>query len=138
MAVEAVPAEELVEPDPTSFAVPGQAAATEEEIQITAVTPGARPGAGQGAVQVFKRGQFTFNRRFMESKFAGYLSEVRSAADANTTLLVKTTSSQSLVERIVSIGASEMQVEVALGEIRQAVTIPFADIQEIQIKSKAE
>jgi len=138
MQVEAVPAEDLVEADPASFAVPGQPAPTQEEIQITAVTPGSRPGAGQAAGQVFKRGQFTFNRRFIESKFAGYLSEVRSPADANTTLLVKTTSSQSVIERIVSIGTSEMQVEVALGEVRQAVTILFADIQEIQIKPKAE
>jgi len=66
------------------------------------------------------------------------LGEVRSAADANTTLIVKTTSAQTIVERIVSIAASEMQVEVALGEIRQEVTILFADIQEIQIKPKAE
>ncbi len=138
MQVEAIPAEDLVEPDAASFAVPGQSAPTQEEIQITAVTAGSRPDAGKAAGQVFKRGQFTFNRRFIESKFAGYLGEVRSAADANTTLIVKTTSAQTIVERIVSIAASEMQVEVALGEIRQEVTILFADIQEIQIKPKAE
>ena len=138
MNVEAAPAEDLVEADPATFAVAGQPAPVQEEIHIAGVSTGPRPApAGQAAGQVFQRGQFTFNRRFIESKFAGYLGETRSAAEAGTLLVVKTASGQMIVERIVSIAASDMQVQVALGEVLQEVTIPFADIQEIQLKPKA-
>ena len=135
MHVEPAPVEAEVEADPTTFAVPGQSAPTPEEIHISAVTAGSRPAANAG--QVFQRGQFTFNRRFIESKFAGYFGETRSAADQSTALIVKTASGQIIVERIVRIAAGDMQVEVALGETRQEVTVPFADIQEIQLKPKA-
>ena len=135
MQVEAAPVEDQVEADPATFAVPGEPVPAQEEIHISAVTAGSRPVPSAG--QVFQRGQFTFNRRFIESKFAGYLGETRSAADANNMLIVKTAGSQMIVERIVSIAASDMQVQVALGETLQEVTVPFADIQEIQIKPKA-
>ena len=139
MHVAAAPAEEQVEADSATFAMPGQAAPVQDEIQVTGVTTGAAPAAktGSAAGQVFKRGQFTFNRRFIESKFAGFLGETRSAADVNTTLIIKTASAQMIVERILTIAASDMQVEVSLGEVRQEVTVPFADIQEIQLKPKA-
>ena len=137
MQVEAALVEEQVTADPASFAVPGQPAPAQEEIHISSVTTGSQPPAGQAAGQVFKRGQFTFNRRFIESKFAGYMAETRSGADASTTLLVKTAGSQLIVERIKRISATEMSVEVALGEVRQEVTVPFADIQEIRIKPGA-
>ena len=134
MRVEAAPVEDQVEADPATFAVPGQPAPAQEEIHISAVTAGSRPVPNAG--QVFQRGQFTFNRRFIESKFAGYFGETRGAADENTLLIVKTASGQFLVERITRIAAGDMQVEVALGEVRQEVTVPFADIQEIQVKPK--
>jgi hypothetical protein len=138
MNVEAAPAEDLAEADPATFAVPGQPASAQEEIHISSVSTGSRPPtAGRPAAQLFQRGQFTFNRRFIESKFAGYMGETRTGAEADTTLVVKTSSSQLIVERIKRIAASEMSVEVALGEVRQEVTVPFADIQEIQIKPKA-
>lgn len=139
MQVEAAPAEEQVEADPATFAVQGQTAPVADEVHVTDVTTGSAPpsNAKSAAGQIFKRGQFTFNRRFIESKFAGFLAETRSPADASTTLILKTAGSQMIVERIVSLAASDMQVEVSLGEVRQEVTIPFADIQEIQLKPKA-
>jgi hypothetical protein len=134
MNVEAAPLEAEAEADPAIFAVPGQPAPAEEEIHIAGVTAGSHPTSTPG--QVYKRGQFTFNRRFIETKFAGFMGATRSDAEANTLIIVKTASGQFIVERIARIAASEMQVEVALGETLQEATIPFADIQEIQIKPK--
>lgn len=136
MQVEAAVAEDLVEADPTTFAVPGQPA-PQEDIHISSVTSGSKPSAASAAAQIFKRGQFTFNRRFIESKFAGYMAEHRTGAEVNTILTIKISSGQVVVERIKRISASEMSVEVALGEVRQEVSVPFADIQEVQIKSVA-
>jgi hypothetical protein len=134
MQVETAPVEVQVEADPATFAVAGQPPAS-EEIQIAAMSS-QTPSATQAAGQIFQRGQFTFNRRFIESKFAGFFGETRSSADANTILIVKTANSQLIVERVTRIAASDMHVEVALGETRQEVMVPFADIQEIQLKPK--
>ena len=132
MRVEAAPAEAEVEIDPTTFAMPGQPAPVEGDVHIAAAS-WQKPDAGQ----VFQRGKFTFNRRFIETKFAGFFGATRSPADENTQFIVQTAGGQFLVERIMRIAASDMHVEVAAGETRQEVMIPLADIQEIQLKPKA-
>ena len=57
------------------------------------------------AGQVFQRGQFTFNRRFFETKFSGYFGVVRHGAEKDQTLLVKTGGGQFVVERITRISS---------------------------------
>jgi hypothetical protein len=134
MYVEPAPVEIQAEADPTIFAAAGQPAVS-EEIQIAAMSS-QTPSATQAAGQIFQRGQFTFNRRFFETKFPGFFGAERGAADRNNTLIVKSTAGQFVVERITRIAASDVHLEVALGEVRQEVLVPFADIQEIQLKPK--
>lgn len=129
---EPAPAAEIqVVVEPATFAMPGQPASAPEEVQIVAEASPKSP-----AGQVFKRGQFTFNRRFIETKFAGFFSEPRSGADANSDLVVRTTAGEFGVERITRIDTADMNVEIAAGGARQEFTVPFADIQEIQLKPK--
>jgi hypothetical protein len=132
--VEPAPAEVQAEADPATFAVAGQPRAS-DEINVAAASA-QTPSAGQAAGQIFQRGQFTFNRRFFETKFAGFFSATRSAADQNNILIVKSTAGQFIVERITRIAASDVHLEISLGEVRQEVMVPFADIQEIQLKPK--
>ena len=128
-----VSAEELAQAaaDPATFAMPGQP-----------VGEGGEPVAGEAAdpgkpaVQVFQRGQFTFNRRFFETKFSGYFGVVRHGADKNQTLLVKTGGGQFVVERITRISANDVHLEVVQGGVLQEVMLPFAQIQEIQLQPK--
>ena len=132
MYVEPVPAEAQTAPAETAtFAMPGQPEPVQEEVNV-ASSSSPKPSAGQ----VFQRGQFTFNRRFIETKFAGFFSEFRTGADANSVLIIKTTGGEFHVERITRIGTSDMQLAVAAGAARQELTVPFADIQEIQIKPR--
>jgi hypothetical protein len=133
MYVEPVPAEASVPVETATFAMPGQPAQSQaqEEVHVSAGS-GPKPPAGQ----VFQRGQFTFNRRFIETKFAGFFSEPRTGADANSVLIVKTAGGEFRVERITRIAVSDMQVAVVAGGARQEITLPFADIQEIQLKPK--
>ena len=132
--MDAVPSETLVEGDAATFAVPGPVPETGE----MQVTPGAfhPPSASPSAGQIFQRGQFTFNRRFFETKFSGYFGAVRHGADKEMSLFVKTGGGKYQVERITRIGASDVHLEVTLGEVRQEVMVPFTDIQEIQLKPK--
>ena len=132
--IEAAPVETQPEGDPATFAVPGQTPAA-EEIHVTAAS-WQTPPADKSAGQIFQRGQFTFNRRFFETKFPGFFGAVRHGADKDLSLLIKTGSGQLVVERITRITATDVHLEVTLGEVRQEVMVPFTDIHEIQLQPK--
>ncbi len=138
--VEAAPVEDEASSDPATFAVAGpQPDIAPGEIHIS-TSPGHREHhlqrracrAGFSA----RASSTLFNRRFFETKFAGFLGEARSAADQNNILIVKSTAGQFIVERITRIAASDVHLEITLGEVRQEVMVPFADIKEIKLKPK--
>jgi hypothetical protein len=141
--VEETPAETPAEGarlvnEPHRFMVPG-VVKPEEEIHIVtgsweAGAPPAPPE--QPETEVFQRGQFMFNRRFFETKFSGFFGIVRREADKDKVLQVKTPRSLFVAERITRIAANEVHFEVLRGDSRQEVTVPFAEIQEIQLKHK--
>ena len=86
--------------------------------------------------QIFKRGQFTFNRRFIETKFSGFFGMVRHGAEKDLVLLVKSARGEFVVTRISRIAANDMHVDVHRAGASQEVQIPFLEIQEIQVKHK--
>lgn len=86
--------------------------------------------------QVFQRGQFTFNRRFFETKFSGFFGMARHGASKDMVLVIKTPRAQHIAERISRIAANEAHFEVVVGAARQEVMVPFGEIQEIQLKHK--
>ena len=123
---------------PHRFVVPG-VVKLEEEIHIAtgsweAGTPPAQPEQPQ--TEIFQRGQFMFNRRFFETKFSGFFGIVRREADKDKVLQVKTPHALFVAERITRIAANEVHFEVLRGDSRQEVMVPFAEIQEIQLKHK--
>ena len=81
--------------------------------------------------QIFARGKFTFNKRFLETKFAGFVGEPGGEA-LKFNMSAKTGAGQFAVERIAQIGAAEIIFETPNGQ----VTVPFADIQEITLNPK--
>jgi hypothetical protein len=87
-------------------------------------------------VQVFQRGQFTFNRRFFETKFSNYFAIIRREAEKNMELSVKTGRAHHIIERITRIATNEMHIEVGQGAVKKEVMVPFAEIVEIQLKPK--
>lgn len=132
MKREAVAVEMPVAGDPTTFAVPGQQAQpAAEEIHIVAASWQTPPAA-----QIFQRGQFTFNRRFFETKFSGFFGVIRRGAEKDSVLTVKSTRGEYIVERITRIDANEAHFETMQGGVFQEVAVPFGDIQEIQLKPK--
>jgi len=86
--------------------------------------------------QVFKRGQFTFNRRFIETKFSGFFGLVRRPAEKDLVLLIKSARGEFIATRISRIATNDMHVDVHRGGASQEVQIPFGEILEIQIKPK--
>ena len=86
--------------------------------------------------QVFQRGQFTFNRRFFETKFSGFFGLARHGSSKDMVLVIKTPRAQHVAERISRISANEAHFEVVNGAARQEVAVPFGEIQEVQLKHK--
>jgi hypothetical protein len=84
----------------------------------------------------YQRGQFTFNRRFIETKFPGFFSVVRRDADRDMVLLIKTTRGEYAGQRISRIAANDMHLEIQRGAATEEVLIPFQEIQQIQLKHK--
>jgi hypothetical protein len=123
-----------------TFAVPQQPAAGGIHI-VEASWQGkssVAPAVNPNEPQIFQRGQFTFNRRFFETKFSGFFAVVRRESDKNLVLTIKTGRANMIVERITRITANEMHVEAALGGGKQEMMVPFAEIVEVQLKAKAE
>jgi hypothetical protein len=88
------------------------------------------------ATQTFARGQFTFNRRFIETKFAGFFGVVRHGADKDMVMVVKAARGQYICNRISRIAANDFHVEVQHGHASEEIMIPFQEIKEIQLKHK--
>lgn len=139
---EAAPA--LVEDEPQHqphrFVMPRTEPAQPPPDEIRIVAGGFQgeppPEPTDSQLEVFQRGQYTFNRRFFETKFSGFFSIVRSEADRGKTLLAKTPGQLLTIERISRISANDVHFEVVQGGERREIMVPFADIQQVQLKSK--
>lgn len=96
----------------------------------------AKPAVALPETQTFQRGQFTFNRRFFETKFPGFFGMARHGADKDMVLIVKTPRAQYVVERITRIAANDVHFEVSGSAGHPEVMVAFGEIQEIQLKHK--
>jgi len=126
MPIKVAPPEEVVE-----FAAPaGTAGAaahrSPEEIQV--VEASWKKDEKKPEPQVFARGKFTFNKKFLETKFVGYFGTPRGDA-LKFTFELKTNTAQHAVERIMQVTVTEIILETKNGQ----VTVPLADIQEIKL-----
>ena len=113
-----------------TYAMPGAA----DEIHIAEASWQKEPAAQEP--QIFQRGQFMFNRRFFETKFSNFFTSIRREADRDLLFIVKTTREEIVVQRITRISSNEVRFEIGQGAARKEIMVPFADIQEIQLKHK--
>jgi hypothetical protein len=84
----------------------------------------------------YQRGQFTFNRRFIETKFPGFFGVVRREADRDMVLDIKTSRGEFIGQRISRIAANDLHLEIQRGGAHEEVLIPFQEIQQIRLKHK--
>lgn len=84
----------------------------------------------------YQRGQFTFNRRFIETKFPGFFGVVRREADRDLILSIKTSRGEFAGQRISRIAANDLHLEIQRGAATEEVLIPFQEIQQIRLKHK--
>ncbi|HEU6448163.1 MAG TPA: hypothetical protein VFV23_06990 [Verrucomicrobiae bacterium] len=144
--VPPAPVDETVPMEPQQFIVPGQAPAAGEAHATAAQWQAASETSSQAGAQVaeqpkappqvFQRGQFTFNKRFFETKFSGYFGMARTGEAKNFDLFVRTAAGMFQVNRVTRITANDVHLETMQGGTVREIMAPFADIQEIQLRPK--
>ena len=135
------PSEEETGPAPAEYALPATPTAEGEERaggghRFAHAQEASAAGAAVPETQVVQRGKFTFNRRFIETKFAGFFGMVGRGAEKDMILLVKTPRGEFAASRITRIAANDMHIEIRKGSASSETQIPFGEIQEIQLKHK--
>ncbi len=86
--------------------------------------------------QRFVRGNYSFNRRFFETKFASFFSIVRRDSDKDMVLLVKSARGNYTATRLTRISAADVHMQVQEGAASKEVMVPFIEIQEAVLKHK--
>jgi hypothetical protein len=112
-----------------------------ESVPAAAAGAGAAPTAAMAAPSlpepiVFQRGDYSFNRRFFETKFAGFFRVVPSEAEKDLVLLIKAVRGEFTGRRISRITANELYLEVVNNNASAEEMIPFVEVTEVQIRHK--
>jgi hypothetical protein len=82
--------------------------------------------------QVYKRTEVTMDRRFFETKFAGYFRMVPENPDM--VLVVKTAKQEYVARRISRISSNEVHLQLLRGNTE--VGVPFGEISEVLVRHK--
>ena len=82
--------------------------------------------------QVYKRTDTTMDRRFFETKFAGYFRMVPENPDM--VLVVKTAKQEYVARRISRISGAEVHLQLLRGNTE--VGVPFGEISEVMVRHK--
>jgi hypothetical protein len=88
------------------------------------------------AATTFQRGQFTFNRRFIETKFAGFFGLARREADRDMVLVIKAARGEYIADRITRITANDFHIQVHKGHASEEIMVPFVEVQQIILKHR--
>jgi hypothetical protein len=128
-AEEEAPTEEAASEGVTTEAADGEAAAAPAEAAAAAAAP-------EQQVTVYQRGQFTFNRRFFETKLAGFLKMVPGEAEKDMVLVVSSSRGVYTGTRLTRVSPNELTLHVVKGGASQDVMIPFGEISELKVQHK--
>jgi len=111
-----------------------------EEAPIPMPEQSAAPAEAQPAqpvvqeTTVYARGQFTFNRRFFETKFAGFLKMVPGEAERDKVIFIKSARGEYTGHRFSKVEPNEVFLQIRKGNATEDVMLPFSEIYEVQIK----
>jgi hypothetical protein len=142
-AEPAAPVEETAapssEPAAAVSSAPAAARASAAPVSMSASAPVAAPVPAAALPEpiVFQKGDFSFNRRFFETKFAGFFRVIPSEAEKDMVLVIKASRGEFVGTRISKITPAELYLQVVNNNVSADEMIPFAEIAEVQIRHKA-
>ncbi len=85
---------------------------------------------------IFKRGEFSFNRRFFETRFSGFFKVMPSEAEKHLILVIKSAKGEFMGKRISKISATELSLQLFSAGASVEEPILFNDIFEVQVRHK--
>ena len=85
---------------------------------------------------VFRRGDFSFNRRFFETKLAGFFRLVPSEAERDMVVEIKSARGDFTGRRITRITPAELYLQVFHDNATADEMIPFVEVLEVRIRHK--
>ena len=122
-------AQETVIAETPTIVIPGAAEAAQEAVEQAQQTAAAGPQP-----EVYARGKFTFNKRFIETKFAAFFTSVRREEDKPKVLTFKTGKGEFVARRIARVSPTEIYIEADRGGGASVeMSLQFPEIQEITI-----
>jgi hypothetical protein len=133
------PTAEKAAPAPAPPGV-GPAGQLSAETNATPAPPQAAPvQAAASALPepvIFQRGDFSFNRRFFETKLAGFFRLVPSEAERDMVIHIKSGRGDFTGRRITRITPAEIYLQTFHDKATADEMIPFVEILEVQIRHK--
>ncbi len=132
-AEEAVAAETVGSAAKATSSFAGKGQMPQSGLSLAAAT---KQEGGGAQPQHYTRGEFTFNRRFFETKFPGFFRVVPSEAEKDLVIVIKAVRGEYVGKRISRISSNEMHVQLQSGNASAEVMIPFVEIQTVQIRHK--
>jgi len=109
----------------------------EQEVYDAAPAAPAQPAAPTlPPPTVYQRGHFSFNRRFFETKMAGFMRMVPSEAEKDMMILVKSSRGEHLASRIARLTPNEVYFLVTKGAASTEVMVPYTELAEVQVRHK--
>ena len=88
------------------------------------------------ATVLYQRGQTTFNRRFFETKFAGFMKMVPGEAEKDLLIVVESARGAHACSRVAKIQPNELVLHVVKGTASEDVSIPYGEITLVKVKHK--
>jgi hypothetical protein len=129
--------EEVV--DATGAHVPGFAAPGSNQAanQAAASAAGGHGPAEAPTLPKYKRGEFTFNKRFFETKMSGFFGVRPSDVEKGLVFSVKTNKALLPCNRVIRVTPAEVCLQVLRTNTIEELNVAFADIVEIEIKNRS-
>jgi hypothetical protein len=135
---QAAQEQELVEAEEAASepVAPAPVASSSTAAPSSAPAPAASSAPRLPPATVYQRGQTTFNRRFFETKLSGFLRIVPSEAEKDMVVQIRSARGLHAGQRITRVMPNELTLLVHKGAASSEVIIPYAEIQEVQIRHK--
>ncbi|HOK77896.1 MAG TPA: hypothetical protein PLW35_09260 [Verrucomicrobiota bacterium] len=102
---------------------------------LRVATAGKQQKAGPTETKVYSRGEYTFNRRFIETQFPGFFRVVPSEAEKDLVFVVRTPKNEYIGKRISRISSNEFFLQLYEGGGKE-VSISFGEISQIIVRHK--
>ncbi|HEU0011545.1 MAG TPA: hypothetical protein VFT34_17140 [Verrucomicrobiae bacterium] len=137
LAAEAMAAHRAAQQAHEAALAAANAPSPEELVALEAAAAEAAAAAAAAAgpqIVAYTRGQTTFNRRFFETKFAGFLRMVPGEAERDKVIYIKSARGEHVGPRLSRIQPNELYLQIRDGGATADVMIPFNEIYEVQVR----